>query len=110
MLVSLSPLAQLNKTNFQAQKSTNVLENSLNLPRKEKKTDEFVLNDKDKVEIQSRKVKSAVKRCIGVILLADILYFAVKRKFKLGKIARMDAIIDKRNKLVAPPSGLPKVF
>jgi hypothetical protein len=69
-----------------------------------------VLSDKDKIEIQSQKVKSAVKRCIGVILLADILYFAVKRKFKLGKIARTDALIDKRNKLVAPPSGLPKVF
>lgn len=110
MLVSLTPTVKQNTTNFQAQKSTNVLENSLNLPRSAKKTDEFVLSDKDKIEIQSRKVKNAVKRCVGVILLADILYFAVKRKFKLGKIAKHDAIIDKRNKLVAPPSGLPKIF
>ena len=110
MLVSLAPSVKQNKINFQAQKSTNVLENSLSMPRKAQKTDEFVLSDKDKIEIQSQKVKSAVKRCIGVILLADILYFAVKRKFKLGKIARTDALIDKRNKLVAPPSGLPKIF
>ncbi len=110
MIVSLSPIKNEYKTNFQSQKNTNVLESSLQILREPKAPENNYLSERDKLEIQSKKVKSAVKRCIGVILLADILYFAVKRKFKLSKIARKDALNDKRNNLVAPLSNLPKNF
>lgn len=76
MQVSLSQNVN-SYNNFKAQqpqKSTNVLDN--------------VLNEKDKLEIQSKKVKSAVKRCIGVIILIDVIYFTMKRSFKHANIAK----------------------
>ncbi len=110
MFVSLSPMTSKYQTNFQAQKNTNVLENSLQILREPQQAQDNTLSSKDKLEIQSKRVQSAVKRCVGIILLADILYFAVKRKFKLTRIAKKDALIEKRNNLVAPLSNLPKNF
>lgn len=75
MQVSLSQNVN-SYNNFKAQqhpKSTNVLDN--------------VLSEKDKLEVQSKKVKNAVKRCIGIIILVDVIYFTMKRSLKQSNIA-----------------------
>lgn len=90
MQVSLSPNVN-SYNNFRAQqpqKSTNVLDN--------------VLNENDKLEIQSKKVKSAVKRCIGVIILIDVIYFTMKRSFKHANIAKVAKKLEKATPLKKP--------
>lgn len=90
MQVSLSPNIN-NYNNFKAQepdKSTNVLSK--------------VLNDKDKLEIQSKRVKSAVKRCIGVIALIDVIYFTMKHNFKHSRVARAAKKEEKLKQLIQP--------
>ena len=80
----------------QPQKSTNVLENTI--------------SEKDKIEIQAKKVKNAVKCCVGVVLAADILYFAMKRKFKFSKILKEASHIAKGKDIPAPISTPPKLM
>ena len=98
MQVSLSP--KINRYNsFQAQKSqktTNVLDSAL--------------NEKDKLEIQSKRVKNAVKCCLGVVLFMDILYFAMKRNFKFAKIAKVANRAEKLKSTIAPLSEPPSIF
>ena len=98
MQVSLSSVRN-QYNNFRAQqpqKSTNVLENTI--------------SEKDKIEIQSKKVKNAVKCCVGVVLAADILYFAMKRKIKFSKILKEASQLAKSKDIPAPISTPPKLM
>lgn len=118
MQVSLSPSIQKYDV-FQAQPSfgVNVLDSVM---KNEKKADIFqtkavvpeekTLTEKEKTEIQARRIKSAVKRLIGVIFFADILYFAMKRSFKHSKIDKAAKKIEEAKKMVAPPVIIPKPF
>lgn len=90
MQVSLSPCIYNYKT-FKAEqksKSTNVLNN--------------IMSENNTTEIQAKRVKNAVKRCIGVILFLDILYFAMKRRFKFAKIAKKNNMEQKKKNSIAP--------
>lgn len=93
MQVSLSPnINSYNSFNAQQSKiSTNVLDNALSEKNK--------LSEKDKIEIQSKKVKSAVKRCIGVIILLDVIYFTMRRSFKYTTIAKVAKKKEKLEKI-----------
>ena len=80
----------------QSQKGTNVLENTI--------------SEKDKIEIQAKKVKNAVKCCVGVVLAADILYFAMKRKFKFSKLLKEASQLAKGKDIPVPVSTPPKLM
>lgn len=105
MSISLTPCVNTYNTNFKAQNGTNVLENSLRMIKEKPEEKDNFLSEKDKNEIQAQKVKSAIKRCIGVILLVDIVYFAIKRSFKFAKLAKQRELKLKRSKLVPPKSA-----
>ncbi len=105
MSISLTPCVNTYNTHFKAQNGTNVLENSLRMIKEKPEVKDNFLSEKDKNEIQAQKVKSAIKRCIGVILLVDIVYFAVKRSFKFAKLAKQRELKLKRSKLIPPKSA-----
>ena len=105
MAISLTPCINTYNTNFKAQNGTNVLESSLKMIKEKPEAQDKYLSEKDKNEIQAQKVKSAIKRCIGVILLVDILYFTVKRSFKFAKLAKQQELKIKRSKLIPPRSA-----
>ena len=108
MKLSLSPnISQ--KNSFRAGVTTNVLNGVLTgqqvvMPKKKMPIleNKNQLSEKDKIEIQSKRVKSAVKRCIGVILLVDIIYFAMKRTFKYSKIDHLKKLAEQKKGLTPP--------
>lgn len=71
---------------------------------------EKTLTEKEKTEIQAKRVKSAVKRLIGVILFADILYFTMKRSFKYSRIDKAAKKVQNAKKLIPPPVIIPPAF
>ncbi len=90
MQVSLSPCINYYR-NFKAEpksKTTNVLDN--------------IMAENNTTEMQAKRVKNAVKRCIGVILFLDILYFVMKRNFKFAKIAKRNNKLQKMKESIAP--------
>lgn len=105
MAISLTPCVNTYNTNFKAQNSTNVLENSLKMLKEKPEVKDNFLSEKDKNEIQTQRVKSAIKRCIGVILFVDIVYFAIKRNFKVSKNKKQLALMKKRSMLEPPKSA-----
>lgn len=120
MQVSLSSSIQ-NYNSVQARPTfkANVLENAINnngklmldsFNDKSIVKEEKVLTEKEKTEIQSKRVKSAAKRLIGVILFADILYFAMKRSFKYSRKDKAAKKLQEAKKLIAPPVIIPKPF
>ncbi len=105
MAISLTPCINTNNTNFKAQNGTNVLESSLRMLKEKPEEKDKYLSEKDKNQIQAQKVKSAIKCCLGVILAADIIYFAIKRSFKFAKLAKQRELKLKRSKLIPPKSA-----
>lgn len=120
MQVSLSSSVQnYNITQAHPTFKANVLENAINnngklvldsFNNKSILKEEKTLTEKEKTEIQAKKIKSAVKRLIGVILFADILYFAMKRSFKYSKIDKAAKKVQEAKKLIPPPVIIPKPF
>ncbi|MBQ4078289.1 hypothetical protein IJD15_03830 [bacterium] len=120
MQVSLSPSVQnYNKAQARPTFKANVLESVINnngkmlidtFQNKPVDVKEKTLTEKEKTELQAKRVKSAVKRLIGVILFADILYFAMKRSFKYTKIDQAAKKVEQAKKIIAPPVIPPPAF
>lgn len=118
MQVSLSPSAQrYNIAQSQPSFGVNVLDSVM---KNEKKSDIFqpktevvkerTMTEKEKTEINAKRVKTAVKCLVGAVLFADILYFAMKRNFKVSKVAMADKKVEQVKKIIPPPVIIPKPF
>ena len=116
MQVSFSSSVNTMNYSFKSQgasKGTNVLDCALAGKKIPAITNNVVekkdlISEKDKIEIQSKKVKTAVGCCLAVVIAVDILYFAMKRNIKYSKLKKAAEHVAEKSKTVRPIPSPPK--
>ncbi|MBE7704599.1 MAG: hypothetical protein E7Z90_02155 [Cyanobacteria bacterium SIG29] len=116
MQVSFSPSVNTMNYSFKSQgasKGTNVLDCVLAGKKIPAITNNVVtpkekISEKDKFEIQAKRVKTAVGCCLAVVIAADILYFAMKRNIKYSKLKKAAELVAEKSKTARPIPSPPK--